>query len=614
VSLETPPNGDPFLSAFASPDVFTLFLPFFARLADLPPHLPELLVSFMSVIVSHSPSLDLPHDIFSIIGSLLISTNPTKLTYSLYLRFSGLLDQCRNETVSKSVLRNLLINFELWIAADASQLIRIVGHWSSSLALAHRLLILQVCTFSQLLAMIRVYFWFRPIETDLIRGTTSDPRPRDPNLDITVCRPHIDRFLIDLMGNPLSETASISLLSHCSSCRDELQVISFLSLVQAIGSRQPSVLRLLCTFCKPSKESICCTALKALYFLAGDSFVNYLEQLLLTFPPCSLSFLDSILELLPDFPLLYPLACFIGLSLDSIEKVGKALRSIKRSYYEAIVKIEFWSLWPAILAANHSHAQIRDIVYFVASVLLSNFTVCDVLDVVVLIDVLSEFQSLSFDVFLSELMVILTDMSLTSSPEPLSCLFEICVKTILLHPFSCVSSPKLVSLYDSSPFLRSIRRANTAVGLNKTGVSDLQIRAAASATFSHSTFSFSSLIAFFKTPPIEMRYAFGIRLPSESATTKSLLGATVALFDFLPGDIPLASIGRYLRKVYTRSKEELPGLEEGLNTFYHVSLEHWTPICDQMKYRCLRHWTQMKENLPFVFPTGSLETEEKNKH
>jgi hypothetical protein len=50
----------------------------------------------------------------------------------------------------------------------------------------------------------KIFFWFQPVETDIIRGVSRSPRPRDERLDIVMCRQQIDRFITAILHGSLS--------------------------------------------------------------------------------------------------------------------------------------------------------------------------------------------------------------------------------------------------------------------------------------------------------------------------------------------------------------------------------------------------------------------------
>ena len=68
--------------------------------------------------------------------------------------------------------------------------------------------------------MIRVYFWYEPIEVELIN------KERDPKIDISLIRHNMNKLLLSL---PFTKKDFILLCSHCSTCADHKQVLDFLS-------------------------------------------------------------------------------------------------------------------------------------------------------------------------------------------------------------------------------------------------------------------------------------------------------------------------------------------------------------------------------------------------
>jgi hypothetical protein len=86
--------------------------------------------------------------------------------------------------------------------------------------------------------------------------------PRDPALDIVTRRQHLDRFLIEIGQPPLAEADRLALIAHCASCKDERQVIAFLTLMREVGLADPADIHLLFFLVRPGADAVFCDDLR----------------------------------------------------------------------------------------------------------------------------------------------------------------------------------------------------------------------------------------------------------------------------------------------------------------------------------------------------------------
>jgi hypothetical protein len=183
------------LTALGHNSIFKLFVPFFAYVNEMPAKFAETLVDFMGEVI---PREGIHYPVFLPIAHLLLAADPAKLTYTLYLRFFSLIDRCP-DAMARQLIDRIVMNFELWIAAEAAVVMRVVTHWATAFlsSCGH---FLPQRTLSSLLVQIRAFFWFDPCEGEIARWVEGSPRPRDPMLDISACRQQIDRFLAAVFG------------------------------------------------------------------------------------------------------------------------------------------------------------------------------------------------------------------------------------------------------------------------------------------------------------------------------------------------------------------------------------------------------------------------------
>ena len=257
-----------------------------------------------------------------------MKANPSKLTYQLYLSIFEITESCDENDSLKSLIDNLVMNFELWIAAERTHLTKIVSHWGNVLYESCGKTRTHVFkSFSSLIASIRIYFWYEPIEIDIIKGIKT--RIRDPNLNIDKCHKYFKKLLYSIRSSEPSDNDALSLLSQCATCNDVKQVCFYFKILQSAFQPCSMIIDYLFFFFKPKKEIIFVEALKALYKMSGNDFMENLDVLLSLINSfyCTQELFDRCYEILPDYSLIFPLLIEISVFLndESMKKISQYL-------------------------------------------------------------------------------------------------------------------------------------------------------------------------------------------------------------------------------------------------------------------------------------------------
>lgn len=453
------------LDVFTESQIFE-FLPLFSPLDQMPEILLRVILSLISTVLNYSISLQSRFAFFPVIAKLLMESDPKRLTYSLYMRFFSIIGNCTEHHVISEIIKHILLNFELWIRAEASQLIRIAQHWGTSLYSACDQILNDSIGFDTLIAMVRMYFWFTPIETNLIRGVNE----RSPNLDINLCWQHIERLLSNYIKSKQSSNDVVNtLLSHCASCKDNQQVIRYFSILRTNcpNKNREFINEILFFFIKIKDNDIFIEALKTLYdFSDKDSIAKNIYSLLNTvqelkdnkFNNFTSSFdlkslLDNLIQILPEYPLIYPLVILISsyCGNEHLINVSKLLgKLIPKSEYKNIIKDEFWMVYLFVLAIQIDKPDNLSVIYFICSIIIEEFSIELLMNVLAIIDFLDSIGGASLSEIRLEILKTVTDLNLTNSNKIKNELFIIGAKTLLLHYEKCSSSLK--ESFDSSPF------------------------------------------------------------------------------------------------------------------------------------------------------------------
>lgn len=469
-----------FLDILVHTELFE-FLPLFPHLDEMPSVFPQSLLSFIMTILSYSRELQKQFSYFPIISQLLLESNHKRLTYFLYLKFFSFIDQCSDRHIIIELLQHILLNCELWIHAEQSQLMRIVAHWGNSLYQACGSLITEAISFNSLIAFTRIYFWFKPIETDLIRGVEL----RSSSFDIELCRKHFDRLLLTIVHSTgYSNQYSISLISNSASCADSEQVIYYLSLLREICPKgQSEIIKHLFILFKAKKEEIFVETLKALYEISDDGSVlnNVYDLLTITNRLYFTEILfDKLLEIFPDYPLIYPLVIQSSLYLGqtAIQTAQKSINEmVPQSLYQLIIKNDFWMIYPLILAVN-SIGDNSGIIQFLGDIINSTSMLESLNSVITAINYFKVTTLLPFEKVEEDILKYIRDLNTSSSIELKHQLFEVKASTLLFHYSYC--SPALKQEFVKSPFYsktneRSISKS-TVISIKNDDLINIQAK------------------------------------------------------------------------------------------------------------------------------------------
>ena len=638
-------------------DVFSIVILLFGYIDTMPNLFLEMLLDITERIVDVGSLETLEYDVFGVIGHLLRRAQSSRLTYALYLRFFALLEKC-SDTLAVSLTNNILMNVGLWASSENTQLIRILGHWNSSLSQLWEHNIPQT-DFGLLLSLTRMYLWYTPVERNIINMRPYQSMERDPALEIEHVRQMFDKFMITMSKGRLSESDSLCLLYHASVCMDNLQVLNFLTMFKEIGSRDPDVVKYLLFFFRPRAEDLFITALKTLYHVAEGELVNCIDAVVASIgiKCCTSKLFRLCTELIEECPLVYPIMIRLALSLgtDAKVKAAVALKLIKSKDFKLIQENQLWSLWPVILGCHLPRAQLREVIFFVCSVLLDDFQVDRLRFVLGILDVLKVSCLPYITEFESELLTVIVNLNVMSEATVRNKLFRFCLKSVLLHRVNGNVLPMLASLYAESPYVethdenihesmsshssmsplvadessksnflfqttkpkRSDRREHRNIAdmfsaRPRSGTSTV-MRKRISSSFSQSQLfsdtpdicelleSNADVIAVMKKHGDEIKYTFGVMFPTSSDVSQSLIDITLELSDSLTLSEKYCVICTYLKDIKRNlrippSKE----LDESMTAYYKKASAKWESFCVSVKKCIYRHCFDVEATLETV--------------
>ena len=437
-------KNDTLVDAFNSN--YRNIVPFFAYVDFMPPHLITLLLDILKGMVSASLNVD-----FCFIAFLLQQNNTSILTFSLWNKFFGFLEFISsNSKVAGNLMRYILASAELWHNAPDKELVKILGSWPALINFG----LFDYVSFRSILSFIRIYFYYKPVETELIR-------PRRIEIDVDV---YVQAILKVLKQHKMTEMEMGAIISHCASCPDTEQVVSILSLLSE-PTDFVSIPKLLFYLLKPRKEDVFIAVIRALYNLTGDAFPLYVESVICVLKPiyCTYLLFDKLMELVKEIPLIYPLCVVVALSVSELSQRGQSEAKVVASALESLnikpskaKRSQYWIIWLALLSSKLCTKDQIQLVSFAGTILLDNFDIDEFENALTLLDIVSIAEDIDLTFFSAELTKLVVDLNLSNEEQQLKQrLLKICIKVLLMHNPNNSTSQELNDLYKSSPFFES---------------------------------------------------------------------------------------------------------------------------------------------------------------
>ncbi|OHS95613.1 hypothetical protein TRFO_38275 [Tritrichomonas foetus] len=402
-----------FLDVFMTTKIHQFILPFFyLSEGEMKSMFLETLIDILKAGISYIKKVDIDFKIYA----FALKKSPF-ITFSLYQRFFSILDCSLNQATFKSLVYDILLNFGIWCNTnDPSHLHRIVQHWGISLFNACSLVLNN---FSIVFSQIALYFPFN--------------KKLNIDIDVHLCRSYIDKLLLSMATVNFTEENALAIISQCAQSNDSIQTLYDFDLLYKICLSKKdlptSLCKILFYFLKPKKEKQFIAVLKIIYVIANEKFTKYVDLILCIFNNFYITkeLFDGLLEILPDFPLIYPIIIFLALNLDynELDRVSNALKSLKISSLATN-----WLLMPLLLFAV---TRSVDVVIFCSSNMIDNFTYDAFEYTLSFIDFLSEILDINFEDFTLKFTKIVVDFLNNDNIIELQKIFAICARLLLLN-------------------------------------------------------------------------------------------------------------------------------------------------------------------------------------
>jgi len=297
---------------------------------------------------------------FSVLSHLLMSSNQNNITYSLYLKFYGILSHLTFSEAQAQLIKHVLTNVELWLKCDSENHVRVLKHWARSLWPSKVSILSEVCTFSWVLSILKVYYWFDP---DINGISRCIDRVRGQKLNVTESRKYLMMIALQSVSYRFVDSDFVLLMSHIITSGASKPNIDLLQLLRDLINHHSSLLikfqstnliALLQYLFNLRDETIVCSTIAAVieahhHGLLNDlSLIDHIDVILHQLTPnfVTKSMLISLIQMTSTFaPELFPICFWMAINIGN--KATKHLMK-KLAPQTAFSRSSNWAIWPIV--------------------------------------------------------------------------------------------------------------------------------------------------------------------------------------------------------------------------------------------------------------------------
>jgi len=312
---------------------------------------------------------------FEIISYLMIFHSFSFITFKMYMQLAQILS-IPNEELHYSLLSNILVNTNLIVRLDQEIQIKIFKLWEKTLFPSFWRTITKVFDFSHLISILRIYYWFEPIEP-----WAQQRKSQRSHSEIHNCRSVLYRVSILYLTEEFSIRHFQLIIGYIIGCEDvnqSLETLQYLneivlSVKASFSFEDQGVLSnilLLLQHCnrKISEFSLAfLIMLKEQQLISSDTFSIWIRLMISVFPETNITpeMLDYVSNKISHCPELFPLSCYFAFKIESQFRSSfiRSLSSIDLRDYS-----DTWAMWPIILAAKCLFEEKKLIYQFLMSI------------------------------------------------------------------------------------------------------------------------------------------------------------------------------------------------------------------------------------------------------
>ena len=307
---------------------------------------------------------------FSIISHLLCSSSPKQISYELYLEFYNIMETLVLKNIQEEIFTQIIMNMDIWIVASPEDHITILKHWKRSIFPTYKELFIKFYPFSYLLDILRIYYWFDPIEKSKIRGEPGSSRPRNPNLNINECRSNMYNIMYDISETKFRNEDFSALMEHIITLEDEKQQLDLLLFMNGLAlsphyplttlsNTIPTLSRI--SFLLHSKnDQIVNAVFNVIYSVHSKSksddltLSQHLDAVMkdIEMRTMSIGLLEDLMKIMIcNTSVLFPLCSYLSYRLLSMKIFEQAIPS------SSFVSSPYWSIWSVAEAISFEDTQ-----------------------------------------------------------------------------------------------------------------------------------------------------------------------------------------------------------------------------------------------------------------
>lgn len=316
---------------------------------------------------------------FEIIAHLLLSSKYSGFDYGTYILFYNVFIDLSNENLRIDILHYILLNFELWMSGDPLHFFKISSHWKTTLFPIAGPTIITFLSCSTLLNCMRIYCWYLPLETQLIRG---DLERKSDMKTITSIRHHIMSIISENYMQHLNVSDFKLLLSQCMSCIDHNQVYDLLLLLNNFSTQSSMAASFFdssAAYCGlhslllNSDEFVSTAAMELIVqihhsgIIKSCSVQEHLEMIFHELKKGALTqgmLMKISIITQPNAPELFTICCYIANRLGAEENMRMLLERLEPDPDFCIPRN--WCIWAVVAAVNSSEELMHMILEFLA--------------------------------------------------------------------------------------------------------------------------------------------------------------------------------------------------------------------------------------------------------
>ena len=191
----------------------------------------SMIVMNLASILKYQPHSQIIFDEINGIRSLiylLTHSNEKHIDFMLYQNFIQLFETVTYEPLKNDIFEKILINPEIWVLSAGLSQLQISRHWSRQLFQEYWDLIKKYISFQRLLKLMRIYYWYTPVEKNIAW------QKRFEDIPVNDVRQNLLQILHTFATKHFSPADFSALISHIITCQDPDQIIDLLSFLKLL--------------------------------------------------------------------------------------------------------------------------------------------------------------------------------------------------------------------------------------------------------------------------------------------------------------------------------------------------------------------------------------------